>query len=94
LSQSGAPPGNQNASKGRQWSEAVKKAIRTRYGKDWEESLEELASKLVDAAHSGDMQALKEVGDRLDGKPKQQTELSGPDGAAIPMRTVINFVGG
>lgn len=87
-----APLGNQNGSKGRAWSEAVKKAIRAKYGKEWDESLAELAAQLVNAAAAGDLQALKEIGDRIDGKPKQQTELSGPDGAAIPMTTVVNFV--
>lgn len=90
----GAPVGNQNGAKGRQWSEAVKRAIRTKYGKEWDEALHDLAAKLVEAADEGDLQALKEVGDRIDGKPKQQTELSGPDGEAIPMRTVVNFVSG
>lgn len=90
MSQIGAPPGNQNAKKGKAWSEAIKRAIRGKYGKEWEESLQELAGKLVSAADSGDMQALKEIGDRLDGKPTQQTEISGPDGA--PMKTIVNFI--
>lgn len=89
----GAPAGNQNGAKGRAWSEAVKRAIREKYGKEWDEALKDLARKLVDAADGGDLQALREVGDRIDGRPKQQTELSGPDGAAIPMKTVVNFVG-
>lgn len=87
-----APLGNHNGAKGKQWAEAVKRAIRAKYGKEWDESLAELAKGLVDAAADGDLQALKEIGDRLDGKPKQQTEISGPDGSAIPMRTVVNFV--
>jgi hypothetical protein len=93
LNQIGAPHGNQNAVKGKAWAEAVKRAIRAKYGKEWEESLQTLAGRLVDAADGGDLQALKEIGDRLDGKPKQQTEVSGPDGSAIPMKTVVNFVG-
>jgi hypothetical protein len=92
LSQFGAPTGNQNAKKGKAWSEAIKRAIRGKYGKEWEESLQDLAGKLVDAADKGDLQALKEIGDRLDGKPAQATELSGPDGGAIPMQTIVNFV--
>ena len=87
-----APLGNQNGSKGRQWSEAVKRAIRAKYGVEWDEALQTLAAKLVDEADTGDLQALKEIGDRIDGKPKQQTEISGPDGGEIPMRTVVNFI--
>lgn len=71
MSQVGAPLGNQNAKKGKAWAEAVKRAIRAKYGKEWEESLQELAARLVAAADEGDLQALKEIGDRLDGKPKQ-----------------------
>lgn len=89
MSQIGAPMGNQNAKKGKAWSEAIKRAIRGKYGKEWEESLQELAGKLVKAADEGDLQALKEIGDRLDGKPTQQTEVSGPDGG--PVETVTRF---
>lgn len=80
MSQVGAPAGNQNAKKGKAWSEAIKRAIRGKYGKEWEESLQELAGKLVNAADDGDLQALKEIGDRLDGKPSQSLDLgSDPD---------------
>jgi hypothetical protein len=89
----GAPVGNQNGSKGRQWSEAVKRAIRAKYGKEWEQALQDLASKLVDAADGGDLQALKEVGDRLDGKPKQIVEQSGLDGEPIKTSLTVEFVG-
>jgi len=36
-----------------------------------EAALDELAGKLLDKAGEGDMTALKELGDRLDGKPAQ-----------------------
>lgn len=78
-----APVGNSNAAKGKAWADAVKRAIRTKYGKEWEQSLEELAAKLVEAADQGDLQALKEVGDRIDGKPKQQIEASGEGGGPL-----------
>jgi hypothetical protein len=79
----GAPVGNNNGSKGRAWSEAVKRAIRAKYGTEWEEALATLAAKLVDEADKGDLQALKEVGDRIDGKPKQQIEASGEGGGPL-----------
>lgn len=47
------------------WSDAVRKALLS--GK----KLDTLANKLVDMACAGDIQAIKEVGDRLDGKPVQ-----------------------
>lgn len=78
-----APQGNSNAAKGKAWSEAVKRAIREKYGKEWDESLAELAAQLVNAAAAGDLTALKEVGDRIDGKPKQQIEASGEGGGPL-----------
>jgi hypothetical protein len=78
-----APVGNNNAAKGKAWAEAVKRAIRAKYGVEWEEALQTLAAKLVDEADGGDLAALKEVGDRIDGKPKQQIEASGEGGGPI-----------
>jgi hypothetical protein len=68
----GAPVGNQNAKKGKAWAEAIRRAIREKYdGEDYESKLAQLAKKLVDAADGGDLMALKEIGDRHDGKPAQ-----------------------
>lgn len=63
----GAPKGNQNAKRAKVWSDAVRKAIVQ--GK----KLEPLAEKLIDEALSGNMVAMKEIGDRLEGKPMQET---------------------
>lgn len=87
MSQTGAPIGNQNAKKGRAWSEAVKRAIRAKYGKEWDESLQDLATELVNAAAAGDLTALKEIGDRIDGKPKQI--VGGDDDS--PFRLIIGW---
>lgn len=93
MSQVGAPLGNSNAVKGKAWADAVKRAIRAKYGKEWEESLQELAKQLVEAAATGDLQALKEVGDRIDGKPRQQIEQMGEDGGPIQQKMTVEFVG-
>lgn len=87
-----APAGNQYAAKDKVWSRAIRRALEKRSKSDQLEALDDLAEKLLAACDVGDLQALKELGDRLDGKSKQQTEISGPDGAPIPMRTVVNFV--
>lgn len=70
MTKKGAQPGNNNATKGKVWSDAVRKALLS--GK----KLDILAKKLVDMACEGDIQAIKEVGDRLEGKPMQSTQLS------------------
>jgi hypothetical protein len=43
-------------------------------------SLRKIARSLLDKAASGDMQAIKEVADRLDGKPTQILEHNSADG--------------
>jgi hypothetical protein len=34
---------------------------------------------------------MKEMGDRLDGKPVQASEVSGPDGGAIDLGVKVTF---
>lgn len=67
----GAPVGNQNAKKARLWTEAVKRAISRKANGDLSGGLDSLAERLVNAADAGEQWAIKEVGDRLDGKPAQ-----------------------
>lgn len=53
------------------------------------------AANVMLAAAAGEKDAYREVGDRIDGKPKQQTELSGgedADGNTIPLGLAVNFV--
>jgi hypothetical protein len=89
-----APPGNKNASRGYEWREAVTRAIYR--GK----SLDRLADVLVTKALDGDMVALREIGDRLDGKPKQQVEMTvqdalptGPNADILSQRLAIQLAG-
>jgi hypothetical protein len=84
----GAPLGNQNASKGRMWHAAIVRALEKRGGGDRVVALDELAELLLKNVATGDMQALKELGDRLDGKPAQAIEASGPDGGPIQFQKV------
>ena len=60
------------------WADAVRRAVSRRMeGEEGKpQKIERLADKLVDMALEGDTQALKEVGDRLDGRPTQQTDGS------------------
>ena len=74
----GAPLGNNNGGKAKPWAEAIDRAI-----KRDRPALDRLAQVLIAKAMEGDMSAFKELGDRLDGKPKQQTELTGLDGGSI-----------
>ncbi len=49
-----------------------------------------LADKLVERALEGDITAMKEIGDRLDGKPAQAVELGGKGGEDLSF--TITFV--
>ena len=62
-----APLGNKNATKNRPWSDAIRRIVVQNNGK----RLRATAERLVEAAETGDVSALKELGDRLDGKPLQ-----------------------
>jgi hypothetical protein len=88
LSQIGAPVGNKNATKNRLWAETLNRALLAEDGK----KLRELADKLINRALEGDVTALKEIGDRVDGRPMQAHELSGPDGGEIPHKVEVILV--
>ena len=66
----GAPKGNQNAKKNKDWESAIKRAIARQHG-NLESGLDHLASKLIEAIENGEGWAIKEIGDRIDGKPAQ-----------------------
>ena len=71
-----APKGNKYATKAKEWTDAIRRAIRQEYGMEWQEALREAALPLVRAAKSGDLAALKEIGDRLEGKAHQTSEVT------------------
>ena len=73
MAERGAPIGNTNATKNRPWAEAINRVLLAEDGK----KMRALAEKIVDVALSGDVQALKEIGDRSDGKPSQELQHSG-----------------
>ena len=76
----GAPEGNQNAAKGSRWRSAIDRALEKQCRSDGKQALEELAEKLLVAAEAGEGWALKELGDRMDGKAAQSMMIgSDPD---------------
>ncbi len=78
----GRPKGAEN--KDKEWRDAIRKAVHElRDAPDGDEKAQKvkavtlLARKLVTKGLDGDVTALKEIGDRLDGKPTQAVELGG-----------------
>jgi len=80
----GAPVGNQNASRGKRFASVLEKRIAELRAMDG------IVDALITKALDGDMSAIKEVADRLDGKPRQQVDLGGQDGEN-PLVTAINI---
>lgn len=66
--QSGNPAGPPKRTK--LWREAIQRAVKRREQDD-PQALEKLADKLLQAVDSGDVSAMKEFGDRFDGKVPQ-----------------------
>jgi len=69
----GAPLGNQNSSKNnRLWAETIRRAVVQSDGK----RLRQIAEALLDKAAEGDIAAIKELGDRIDGKSVQASDVN------------------
>lgn len=69
----GAPIGNDNAGKGKEWRNAIRRALAHKHG-SVQDGLLAIAKNLVDKAEDGDLSAVKEIGDREDGRPQQSIE--------------------
>ncbi len=81
----GGQKGNTNAARGTLWRDAIDKALK-QYKDDKckrGEALFKIATKVVELAIIGSKDAIKEIGDRLDGKPGQSVELKGSIDARI-----------
>jgi len=83
----GAPLRNQNAANAKRWKAAIERAISRQSRVEGQIELDALADEFVAAvrrgAEKGDIGGFRELGDRLDGKATQQTEISGPGGAPL-----------
>lgn len=78
----GAPKGNQNAAKARIMSKHLLARIEER--KLWPELMDALLTKALE----GDVPAIKEVFDRVDGKATQDINLGGPGGGALQITRI------
>ncbi len=88
MAERGAPEGNQNSSKqNRWWGDTLRRVLLQEDGK----KLRALAEKLVARAEEGDIAALKEIGDRLDGKPAQAIIGGEEDDPPIKVSGVIEL---
>ena len=78
--------------KGRRSDKPFKDALRMELAAvedDDHKSLRRIARRLIDAAATGDLAAIKELADRLDGKPRQETDVNLETEAEMPTRIEI-----
>lgn len=88
----GPPVGNTNATKNRVWSLAIEKALSAKYGrKETLDNLVDLATILLEKCEEKDLPALRELGDRMEGKPAQTIQGPGDDGE-LPVSLKIIYV--
>ena len=86
----GAPVGNKNAAKAKVWHAAILRALERRQPADRRiQAIDELADKLLDLVAAGDLPALKEFGDRLDGKPAQAIIGGADDDPPIRVEEIV-----
>ncbi len=79
-------PNPQGSKSDKIWSDAVRRAVKRVQAGTKTKRLEKLADKLVDEGIAGNVAALKEIGDRLDGKSVQA--VVGEDGG--PVRIIVS----
>lgn len=80
--------GNQNAKKGKLFAEQLRKVL----VQDDALKLRAIAKKLADAAEEGEPWAVKEIMDRIDGKPHQSTSIEDGEGNPILTNIQVTFV--
>lgn len=71
MAERGAPKGNKNATKSKPFLAAINRALAARTLKEQRDALDQIADVLIDKCMEGDGTSLKELADRLDGKPAQ-----------------------
>lgn len=81
-------PGKSGNPGGRPKTKPFRDALRVELAATGEDSraLRDIARSLIGKARDGDIQAIREIADRLDGKPTQAMEHAGKDGGPIETR--------
>ena len=90
--ESGAQPGNRNAKKGKAFKAALKRALAHKSNATMSAGLDAIAKKLVEAAYEGEQWAMREVMDRIDGRPAQAIIGGDDDDNPVEMVTSIGLV--
>jgi len=84
--------GNQLAANGSRWRNAIDKALESRSKAEGQQDLVALAEVMLLAAENGDAWALKELGDRLDGKAPQALNIGDPNGNPLELIGKVTLI--
>ena len=83
-----APEGNNNYLKGRPWTEALRRIDVQSEGA----KLRKIAEKVYEMAEAGDLQAIREIAERTDGKAAQALMVTGADDGPVEHSITVKFV--
>ena len=83
----GAPEGNDNAKKGKMFYDQLRMIL----VQNDHLKLRKISEKLAEAAEKGEAWAIKEIMDRMDGKPVAIQEIQGPDGEQLKAGFTLIF---
>lgn len=88
-----APRGNQNAARAKVWRAAIERALERRSASrtDGIREIDALADELLKLVAMGDLGALKEFGDRMDGKPAQAI-VGDDDAPPVSVKGIVELV--
>ena len=85
----GAPLGNDNPTRGKEWTSALRRAMAHKANGDYRETLLKIANAVIDKALDGDLAAWREIAEREDGKPAQALTVANEEGQEF--RTVARI---
>lgn len=84
----GAPIGNTNGAKAKIWSAAITRALDKRTKLEGKEAIDELAEKLLKLCDQDNLLALREFGDRVEGKVAQSLTVGNEEGKSFKISAV------
>jgi len=79
----GPPLGSNNFAKNKPWADAIARALARKAKGDKFDGINLVADQLVNAALNGDQWAIKEIGDRTDGKAAQSVAITDNEGGNL-----------
>jgi hypothetical protein len=88
----GAPIGNTNRATQYRIKRTLEAVLEKRSKAEGRDALEKACEAVLDKANEGDIQAFKEIADRLDGKPGQAVTLAGDPDNPLRLGVDVAFV--